>query len=163
MKIKIVFCSLALIFSGILIMSSSASARLACDPDCLADAKDTLKGCIATCKEEFQTAKDGCRNIDHDCAEGCRKDYEGCIFDPLAELAECKLKCNEDFAPEAARCREKYPKGDPERDKCIDFYQVIAFQCKDTCREAANPLLKACSDTFKACMITCKQPPPPAP
>ena len=156
MKAKIFLCSLAIIFSGVLILSSSAVARMACDPDCLADAKNAFKGCVDTCKEDFQTAKDGCRNIDHKCAEGCREVYEECVEQPLIDLATCKMLCNEDFAPEAARCRATYSKGDPERDKCIDFYQVIAFQCKDTCREAANPLLKVCRDEFKACMIGCK-------
>lgn len=75
MKGKIVVCSLVLIFSGIFIMSSSAFARMACDPDCVADAKNAFKGCVETCKEEFQTAKDGCRNIDHKCAEACREVY----------------------------------------------------------------------------------------
>jgi hypothetical protein len=163
MKGKIVVCSLALIFSGILIMSSSAFARLACDPGCLADAKTVFQECVATCKEDFQSAKDGCRNIDHECAEGCREIYEGCVLTPLANLAECKLPCNTALAEAAAKCRSTYPKGDSERDKCIDFYQVIAFQCKDACREEARPALKECSDEFKACMFNCKLPPPPPP
>ena len=119
-----------------------------------------LKGALMRVKRLFKTAKDGCRNIDHDCAELCRKSYEGCIFDPLADLAECKLPCNTALAEAAARCRIEFSKGSEDRDKCIDFYQVIAFQCKDTCRETANPLLKACSDAFKACMINCKLPAP---
>jgi len=163
MKAKIILCSLAIIFSGVLMFSSSAVARMACDPDCLADAKNAFKGCVDACKEDFQTAKDGCRNIDHDCAELCRKGYEDCIFDPLADLAACKLPCNTALADAAARCRTAYSKGSEDRDKCIDQVQVIAFQCKDACRETANPALKICRDTFKECMIGCKLPPPPAP
>ena len=160
MKGKIVVCSLALIFSGILLMSSSAFARLACDPDCLADAKTAFKECVATCKEDFQTAKDGCRNIDHDCAEGCREVYEGCALTPLADLAECKAtNCNPPLTRAIENCRALYQKGE-DRDKCIDQAQVVAFQCRDECREAANPLLKACRDDFKTCMINCKLPPP---
>lgn len=163
MKIKIVLCSLALIFSGILIMSSSVFARMACDPDCLADAKTTFKGCVAACKEDFQIAKDGCRNIDHICAEGCRESFESCIEPVHTDLAECKAPCNATLAEAIAICREKNAKGSPGRDVCIDIAQLASFLCKDTCREAANPLLKLCRDDFKACMITCKLPPPPAP
>ena len=36
MKAKIFLCSLAIIFSGVLMLSSSAVARMACDPECLA-------------------------------------------------------------------------------------------------------------------------------
>ena len=145
--------------------SSSAVARMACDHDCLADAKNAFKGCVATCKEDFQTTKDSCRNIDHDCAERCREGddegyvgYETCILNPLTELAECKLPCNTELAAKVDLCRKENAKGTSERDTCIDFYQVIAFQCKDACREVANPALKLCRDTFKACMIACKLP-----
>lgn len=161
MKTKIILCSLAIIFFGVLILTSSAVARMACYPGCLAPAKTAFQGCIEDCKEAFQDAKDSCRNIDPECADACREGYETCIFDPLAALAECKLPCNTELAAAAAMCRTEFPKGSEDRDKCIDFYQVIAFQCKDTCRETANPLLKACSDAFKACMINCKLPPAP--
>jgi hypothetical protein len=163
MKTKIFLCSLAIIFSGALMLSSSAVARMACDPDCLAPAKIVFQGCIADCKEAFQDAKDSCRNIDPECADGCREGYETCIFDPLAALAECKLtKCTPPLNTAVTNCRALYPKGE-DRDKCIDQAQVVAFQCRDECREAANPALKICRDTFKACMIDCKLPPPVAP
>ena len=163
MKARFFLCSLAIIFSGVLILVSSANARLACDPVCLGDAKSAFQGCIAECKETFQEAKDSCRNINHDCAEICREAYEGCVEQPLIDLAACKLPCNTDLAAKVDLCRKENAKGTPGRDTCIDFYQVIAFQCKDSCREAANPALKICRDTFKECMIGCKLPPPTAP
>ena len=79
MKAKIILCSLAIIFSGVLMFSSSAVARMACDPDCLARAKNDFQDCIADCKEDFQVAKDSCRKIDHECAESCREAYDTCI------------------------------------------------------------------------------------
>jgi len=156
MKAKIILCSLAIIFSGVLMFSSSAVARMACDHDCLADAKTTFQECTSVCKEDFQTAKDGCRNIDPKCAEGCREVYDTCVMPPLTQLADCKAtKCNPPLTTAVTTCRGLYPKGE-DRDKCIDQAQVVAFQCRDECREAANPLLKVCRDEFKACMIGCK-------
>jgi hypothetical protein len=163
MKAKIILCSLAIIFSGVLMFSSSAVARMACDPDCLAPAKSAFQGCIAECKETFQDAKDSCRNIDHDCAELCREGYEGCVEQPLIDLAACKLPCNTALAEEAAKCRATFPRGDFRRDTCIDFHQVIAFACKDDCREKYNPALAECRSIFKTCMIDCKILPPTAP
>lgn len=163
MKTKIILCSLAIIFSGALLLNSSAVARMACDPDCLAPVKTAFKGCIADCKEAFQEAKDSCRNIDHACAEGCREDYDTCVMPPLTRLADCKAPCNTILAEAVAKCRADYPKGTDLRDKCIDLAQVFAFQCKDECREEVNPALKVCRDNFKACMITCKNPPPTPP
>jgi hypothetical protein len=163
MKAKFFLCSLAIIFSGVLMFSSSAVARMACDPDCLAPAKTAFQGCIADCKEAFQDAKDSCRNIDPECAEDCRLKYDGCIVPQLTQLAECKAtECNVPLAVAVANCRAMYPKGE-DRDKCIDQAQVVAFQCRDECREAANPALKICRDAFKECMIGCKLLPPPAP
>ena len=163
MKAKFFLCSLAIIFSGALLLTSSAVARMACDPDCLAPAKTAFQGCIADCKEAFQDAKDSCRNIDPECADACREGYETCIFDPLAALAVCKVPCDTERADAAARCRIAFLKGSDDRDKCIDQAQVVAFQCRDECREAANPALKICRDAFKECMIGCKLLPPPAP
>ena len=163
MKTKKLLFSLAIIFFGALVLTSPAVARMACDSGCLAPAKTAFQGCMEDCKEAFQDAKDSCRNIDPECADTCRESYETCIFDPLAALAECKLtKCNPPLATAVTNCRALYSKGE-NRDKCIDQAQVVAFQCRDECREAANPALKICRDTFKACMIDCKLPPPVAP
>jgi hypothetical protein len=162
MKAKILLCFLAIIFSGALLLTSSAVARLACDPDCLAPAKSAFQGCIAECKETFQEAKDSCRNIDHDCAEACRTGYDTCVITPLTDLAECKAtKCNPPLTLAVDTCRNLYPKGE-NRDKCIDQAQVVAFQCRDDCREAYNPALAECRSIFKTCMIDCKILPPPA-
>jgi hypothetical protein len=156
MKVKFYLCFFAIIFFGVLLMSSSAFARLACDPTCLSEAKGALKECIAGCKEDFQTEKDSCRNIDHVCAEGCREAYDTCIEEPLTDLANCKVPCNTTLATAVVNCRSMYGRGTHDRDTCIDQAQVLAFTCKDACREVANPLLKTCRDAFKACIIGCK-------
>ena len=48
---------------------------------CLREAKRDAKDCAATCKEDFQTAKDACLNRDHDCVEVCRANRAQCRLD----------------------------------------------------------------------------------
>jgi hypothetical protein len=170
MKTKIFLCSLAIIFSGVLMFSSSAVARMACDPDCVAKAKTVFQNCTADCtadcKEAFQVAKDSCRKVDHECAENCREKYDGdgdsqivgCVTpfleDRAAELAVCQATLEE----AKAFCRSLNPQPGPARDTCIDIAQVSAFLCRDTVREEFQPDLARCRAAFKACIKTC----PPA-
>ena len=156
MSLRIVFSFLAIIVSGVLILSSSAFARLTCDPVCLNEAKGALQNCVSDCREVFQQAKDSCRNIDHDCAETCRAAYDACVIDPLSDLAECKVPCNTALTNATAICRTEYDRGTHERDVCVDQAQVVAFTCKDACREQYRPPLTACRDAFKSCIIGCK-------
>ena len=59
---------MAIIFSGVLMFSSSAVA-VKWNPGCVAGAKTIKIECVKACVEEFQVDKDACRNVDHDCAE----------------------------------------------------------------------------------------------
>ena len=99
---------------------------------CIDDAKRQFKDCKATCKEDFQVAKDACLNRDHDCVEVCR-----------ARRAEC---------------RDAHPAATPARDQCIDQVQVIGFQCRDDAREAARPALRRCRRSFRVCAYGCALP-----
>jgi hypothetical protein len=162
MKAKFFLCSLAIIFSGVLMFSSSAGA-VKWNPGCVAGAKTEFKNCTADCKEAFQVAKDSCRKVDHECAENCRAVYDGdgdiqvvgCVMPFLegraADLAVCQA------ALEAAKaiCRQNNPDPGPARDACIDNAQVSAFICRDTVREKFQPDLAKCRADFKACIKTC--------
>jgi hypothetical protein len=166
MKAKIILCSLAIIFSGVLMFSSSAVARMACDPDCLAKAKTDFQHCTADCKDAFQVAKDSCRKVDHECAEKCREAYDGdgdsqivgCVT-PILENRATKLAvCQATLEEAKAMCRSLNQDPGQDRDACIDIAQVSAFLCRDTVREEFQPDLARCRAAFKACIKTC----PPA-
>lgn len=126
---------------------------------CVGDAKGEMQLCKAACKETFRAEKDLCRNVDHDCADACRAGLEVCILEPVTELQDCKDKeCNDPLEAAKAQCRQQFPPETPERDKCIDAAQVVAFQCRDACREGVRDELKLCRKALRACIKAC----PPA-
>ena len=103
---------------------------------CRQQAAADYKTCGATCREEFQFAKDTCRNRDHDCVEGCRA---------AATLAMQPVQATLDRRSRSARRTSRHAidlcNGDP---MCIEQAQVVAFQCRDDAREAARPGFAAC-------------------
>jgi len=157
MKAKIILCSLAIIFSGVLMFSSSAVA-VKWNPGCVAGAKTVKIECVKACVDEFQVDKDECRNVDHGCAETCRANYDSCITDPMEALVNCKTDCQSDLVIAKGNCRIAYTGGSQTLDSCIDQVQVEAFKCRDDCREDVNPALTACRVTFKACIKACPAP-----
>jgi hypothetical protein len=159
MKAKIFLCSLAIIFSGVLMFSSSAVA-VKWNPGCVAGAKTVKIECVNACVEEFQVDKDSCRNVNHEDAELCRATYDLCVDPYLDQLANCKVDCQSDLAIAKDNCRIALPGGGQALDSCIDQAQVEAFKCRDDCREAVHPTLTTCRLAFKACIRAC---PPPAP
>jgi hypothetical protein len=132
------------------------------DPRCVANAAHEMGECRAACREQFQTDKDLCRNIDHDCAETCREDFVGCLEapdGPLTQLEACRLICSDTLSNAVDACRNQYAAGTPERDQCIDGAQVAAFVCRDNCREDSRDGFAACRRSFRVCIGAC---PPPA-
>jgi hypothetical protein len=117
------------------------------------DAKLAFRECRAQCKEDVQSARDGCINRDHVCVEGCRAGRSECI-DALP-LDEDLAACEATLRAAKQSCRLNNPEGTPERDRCIDQAQVVAFQCRDRARERARPALKACRAGFRACARAC--------
>lgn len=154
---------------GSFIVCAAAASYGRPNPGCVADAAHERNLCRDLCRENFQAAKDLCRNIDHGCADACRTGREACLEGtpenpgPLATLRGCISNCNAALDAEKTRCRnEQCPEGTPDRetclDACIDAAQVVAFQCRDNCREAARPGIKLCRDAFRSCIRAC----PPA-
>jgi hypothetical protein len=159
MKVKIFLCFLAIILMGACFLASSA-VSVTKNPECVRDATDARNDCVSACQESFRIAKDACRNVKHDCAEGCRAEYDSCIQnDPtLIELATCKADCQTTLETAKALCRDNHPAGSVERDTCIDTAQLAAFVCRDDCREKYNagPAVKACRDGFRTCVGNCE-------
>jgi hypothetical protein len=119
---------------------------------CIHDAKDAAKICTAACKEEFQVAKDDCRDLDHDCVELCRAERTTCreqvrttTLNPA--LAICEANKEEGIHGTAddgdPSCDQQYPEPRDAQalidyDQCVDE-QVVAFFCRDEAHEAARP------------------------
>src|SRR5213593_100772 len=132
------------------------------DPQCVGQAAHELHVCKQTCREQFQTSKDLCRNIDHDCGETCRAGLDACLDGPdgpLTQFEACRLVCSDTLAAAVQDCRDRNDAGTPERDQCIDGAQVAAFVCRDNCREAARSGIVHCRVALRACIVAC---PPPA-
>jgi len=123
---------------------------------CVRDAKRDAKDCSATCKEDFQTAKDACLNRDHACVEVCRADRSQCRLDSgIDGLIDA---CNDSLEARRTQCLT-----DPDPDHCIDLAQIDAFECRDKARELTKPLLKQCRKDFRDCARACPAPNPATP
>lgn len=151
--------SVGTLLAGVLLSTSTAWAVMP-NPMCVDDAAAQKKLCKMTCQEQFHVDVDECRNVDHDCADACRAGRQGCFDGPLSALQTCIAGCKSTLDQVKADCRTQFPDPeDPQRDACIDAAQVVAFQCRDACREALDrDALKACRIGFRACIRAC----PPA-
>jgi hypothetical protein len=132
---------------------------------CIADARTEKKTCNQVCKDDFITATDTCRGLNHDCAEQARDARDQCVADVLTQLKDCiQTQCGV-FQDLIDQCRHDFQAHTAERDHCIDGAQLQRFQCRDQCRESVKLFssLKACRDEFKADLKACVSPPTPTP
>jgi hypothetical protein len=123
------------------------------DSQCMEDAKAMRAECKAQCDEDFTIARDLCRNVDPECAQGCRGAQSECRAAIFAALDQCVDGCRVQLNLDRAAC----PRRGRGRDFCLDRAQVRAFVCRDECREdlAVKPALGACRDDFRTCMAGC--------
>jgi hypothetical protein len=126
---------------------------------CIQDANVAAKECAATCKEEYQVAKDDCRNRDHACMEDCRADRNTCREPVRAILSSDLAVCAEDRQTGVDGCAATYPPPrDPPAevnfDQCVDGVQVDAFICRDDAHEHARPGFAICKQNFRSCVDT---------
>jgi hypothetical protein len=127
---------------------------------CVRAAKQAKIECKAVCLEDFQTAKDACLNRDHACVEVCRAERAVCRDD--SGIDDAIAACDATLEGAKQVCRDANPPGTPERNQCIDQAQVVAFQCRDSAREAAHGALKLCRSAFKTCANACPPADPPS-
>jgi hypothetical protein len=126
---------------------------------CIRDANAAAKVCTAACKEEFQIAKDDCRNRDHECMEQCRAD-RGTCREPVRAILNADLAdCATDRATGVGDCDTQYPTPRDETatiafDQCVDGVQVEAFICRDEAHENARPGFLVCKQNFRSCVDT---------
>jgi hypothetical protein len=129
---------------------------------CVREAAAEKKTCTQVCKDDFLTAVDTCRGLNHDCAQTARDARDACVHDVLTALQQCVQDTCGAIRDQIDQCRVDFPKGSPERDSCIDAAQVAAFQCRDACRESVQLFssLKTCRDEFRADLKACVAPAP---
>ena len=123
------------------------------DSECIQDAKEQRGQCRKECDEDLVIAKDLCRNIDPECAAGCRIEHAACRDGVIAELGTCVDACRVQLNIDRAAC----PKRGRGRDFCMDRAQVRAFLCRDECRDSLHVRrrLNGCRDDFRTCMRGC--------
>jgi len=127
---------------------------------CRLDAKAANTAARAICIEDFQLAKDICKNRDHSCVEVCRATRDSCTTPVLDVLTAANDACRATRDAAVAICHTQLD-GTPELDACIDLAQVVAFRCRDTAREVAWPPLEVCRQAFRDCAQLCPAPPAP--
>jgi hypothetical protein len=76
----------------------------------------------------------------------------------MTELTDCKAGCFATLSAARDNCRSLYATGTKELDQCIDQAQVVAFSCRDQCREDVRPALAECRNTFRSCITLCPTP-----
>jgi hypothetical protein len=133
--------------------------RAVADSECIQDAKEQRGQCRTACDEDFVIAKDLCRNIDPECAAGCRVEHAACRDGVIAELGTCVDACRVQLNADRGAC----PKRGRGRDFCMDRAQVQAFLCRDECRDGlqVRRRLNGCRDDFRTCMTGCGIPTEP--
>mgnify|MGYP005833400481 CR=1 FL=1 len=127
------------------------------NPECVQDAQDEYKECIAVCRETMQVSKDLCRNVDHECAETCRQAYIDCIGPYIEALEACKDDCDAQREQDVQACRDEFGGNPAALDDCIDQAQVQAFMCRDRCREQTQirARLTQCRQALRSCIQGC--------
>jgi hypothetical protein len=133
--------------------------RAAADSECMQQAKEERGQCRTQCDEDFVVARDLCRNIDPECAAGCRAALDECRAPIVAALESCVDGCRDQLNADRAAC----PRRGRGHDFCVDRAQVRAFLCRDSCREdlQVRARLNACRDAFQTCMAGCGITPEP--
>jgi len=121
--------------------------------ECVTAAKAEYLDCKAGCREDLLVAKDACTKKDHDCVQACRADREDCRV--ATGIDDALAACQAQLQVDRQNCRNQFPAGSTERDRCIDLAQIVAFQCRDSAREAARRALKQCRYAFRRCVRAC--------
>jgi hypothetical protein len=157
MKFTAFLLCLSMLLTGALI-----NAAIAKDIDpakqCIRGAAKDYQECRQQCQADFKEAKEVCRDVSHACALACAESLDWCEERPLSTLASCKNTCNSQLDVAKVTCRSLNGKGSEALDACIDKAQVIAFLCRDECREDVSDELKPCRVAFRNCISACQPP-----
>jgi len=168
----------ALVLSAAMVLAGSAWSSARADAACVLNARANFRSCVSQCKSDFVAARLTCRNVQPACGEACLAGRQACLDNVEAilktgqlpgggTLANCSSgtdQCKAIFDAAKQACGAPCQPSDAQCTGCVDNAQVVAFECRDTCRESwrTNPIvvsmLQSCQSSFKACIQKC----PPA-
>lgn len=153
---------LVLAVLGVLLVFSATFAQE--DPgQCRRLATERYNQCRADCQDVFITEKDGCRNIDHACAEQCRANLAACVAPYQQALDQCFDVCGDTLRTTREECRT-IP--DPVlKQQCLTSAELANWVCRERCRVTTRVEGKwwrqgmvECRRAARACFKAC----PPA-
>jgi hypothetical protein len=148
------------------------------DATCFQDAKGNYQSCVSQCRSDLVAARLGCRNVDPACGQACLAGRQQCLdgvqnilqtglLPDGSSLANCTGgtdQCKATLQTARHACGAPCQPTDTACNECVDNAQVVAFECRDGCRDSwrTNPtviaMLQSCQSSFKACIRQC----PPA-
>jgi len=77
---------------------------------------------------------------------------------PMDIMDACKALCHSALDDAKQQCIVAYPEGSTDRDSCIDQAQVVAFMCRDECRENIRGSMKKFRMILRNCLKACNEP-----
>ena len=172
-----VFQRVLVLSTAILLAGSELSAAWA-DVACVQDARGNYRSCVTQCKSDFVASRLTCRNVDPVCGAACLAGRQTCLdnvqtilqtgqLPDASTLANCTggtNQCKATLQTAKQACGAPCQASNTQCTECVDNAQVVAFECRDTCRDSwrTNPtviaMLQTCQSSFRACIKLC----PPA-
>lgn len=148
------------------------------DATCFQNARGDFQSCMSQCRSDFVAARLTCRNVQPACGQACLAGRQQCLdaaqniletgqLPDGSTLANCTggtAQCKAAFATARQACGAPCKPTDAACTGCVDNAQIVAFECRDVCRESwrTNPtvaaMLQSCQTSFRACIKQC----PPA-
>ena len=167
-----------LVLSAAMVLAGSGFSNARADATCFHDAKANFLSCVHQCKSDFIATRLTCRNVDPVCGAACLAGRQQCLDTAQAILQTGQLpdgsmlascsggtdQCKANLQTARRACGAPCQPTDTQCTGCFDNAQVVAFECRDTCRDSwrTNPtvmaMLQSCQSSFKACVQKC----PPA-
>ena len=143
----------------LLLVTAGAAPRGAAAADtarvmCLKDARIARNTCMrdATvhCDEAFKGDLGTCFGGGNVCLQGCIRDHERCIEEPLSKREGCRIACAADQKVTVQACKSK-----TDMQACQQEAKQKGAECKQRCANDANPARQRCTQTFNDCLNAC--------
>jgi hypothetical protein len=159
-------------------MTLAGSASAWADATCLTNARADFRSCLTQCRSDFVDSRLTCRNVQPACGEACLAGRQTCLDNvqniletgvlpdgsPLANCTGGTDECKAALQAARKACGAPCQPTDAACTGCVDNAQVVAFECRDTCRDSWRTnatviaMQQSCQSSFKACIQKC----PPA-
>ena len=163
-----------LVLAGGVLLAGGRPAR-AGTASCLADAKANFLSCRNQCKSDFVDTRFTCRNVQPACGEACLAGRQECLdtvegilktgqLPDGGALANCgggTDACKAALQAAKRQCGTPCQATDAQCNECVDNAQVVAFQCRNGCRDSWRTnatviaMLQSCRNGFRTCVSAC--------